>query len=456
MERLILKNLMCDDDYANKVYPFLKNEYFQDDDLQIFKIFKRYYEKYSFFPGNDEIQILLDKHKDEEEKLRLKKVLSKIDLETNSENGKFLLDETEEFIKYKDLQLNILKSVEIMQGKNKAQLNSIPSMLEESLSICFDTTIGLDMHETIEDRFKYYQKNAENGFKCDLNVLNYITNNGWKRKTLTTFIAPPHTGKSSFMTHLSTSFILNGYNVLYITLEMAEEEIAKRIDTNLLNIPIKDLEDISFDTFKEQYTSIMKNGIGKLIIKEYPTGGAHGMHFKALLKELEQKKGFKPDIIFVDYLGIMASVSDNMYDNIKRNAESLRAIAIEHNCAVFTASQTNRSGFDKTTGITMSDIAESTGPLQISDCVFGISKFNTGVEDNEKEDGSGYSKVVEQLLLINIIKNRLGGMSTDKFLLKNDYKYMRLIEVNTDNKKQEHHVQQTSKINEAAESSWNF
>jgi hypothetical protein len=145
-----------------------------------------------------------------------------------------------------------------------------------------------------------------------------------------------------------------------------------------------------------------------------------------------------------------------MYDNIKRNAESLRAIAIEHNCAVFTASQTNRSGFDKTTGITMSDIAESTGPLQISDCVFGISKFNTGVEDNEKEDGSGYSKVVEQLLLINIIKNRLGGMSTDKFLLKNDYKYMRLIEVNTDNKKQEHHVQQTSKINEAAESSWNF
>jgi len=232
-----------------------------------------------------------------------------------------------------------------------------------------------------------------------------------------------------FMTHLATSFQLKGYNVLYITLEMDEREIAKRIDANLLSIDINELKNTTEDDFVSQYKSIMANGLGNLIVKEYPTGGANGIHFKSLLKELDQKQKFRPDIICVDYLGIMGAVSENMYDNIKKNAESLRAISIEFDCAVITASQTNRSGFDRNNGIMMSDIAESTGPLQISDLVIGISKFETGTNESEEENTNGFNKVAEQQILINILKNRMGGLTSDKFLLLQKFNYMRLEEV---------------------------
>lgn len=243
-------------------------------------------------------------------------------------------------------------------------------------------------------------------------------------------MAQPHLGKSQLMTHLTTSFIANGYNVLYVTLEMDEREITKRIDSNLLNIDINELHSVEAEDFIETCKNMMTHGIGKLIVKEFPTGGANCIHIRSLIKELKQKLKFKPDIIFVDYLGIMASASENMYENIKKNAEGLRGISIEEDCCIITASQTNRGGFDKNNGISMADVAESTGPLQISDLVIGMSKFESGVDEQETED-VGFAKLMERMILINVLKNRMGGLTADKFLLKQNFRYMRIEEENT-------------------------
>lgn len=427
MTRLILKQLMTSEEYASKVYPFLKSRYFDNsDEAYLFKVISKYQQKYSTFPSIQEVDVLISKNQDAEDRLRLEKLLLKVKDETSLETGKFILDETEEFIRNKDLQLSILDSVEIIQKGDKTDKAGIPSLIESSLAISFDKTIGINYSENAADRLEYYKNTKKSGFRCDLDIFNRLTNGGFKRKTLTTIVAQPFLGKSLLMTHLATSFILKGYNVLYITLEMAEEEIAKRIDSNLLNIEINELEKTSSADFLEAIKSISSAGIGNLFIKEFPTGGANGIHFKALLKELAQKQKFKPDIIFIDYLGIMGAVSDNMYENIKKNAESLRALSIEYDAAVITASQTNRSGFDKTNGIGMTDIAESTGPLQISDLVLGLSKFDTGNSDHDTEKTDNMKRLMSRQILINVIKNRMGGVSMDKFLLRQNFRYMRI------------------------------
>lgn len=447
MTRTILQKLLTDDYFANKVFPFLKKEYFEENDRFLFNAISKYVEKYSLFPTYNDLDHLISKVKNEEEQSNYFKILKKIKEIETPENLQFLLDETEEYIKLKDLQLKIIDAVQLIQKKDK-NINSIPSMLEESLAITFDNRVGLDLNESLDERLEYYQNKDTLGYKCDLEVFNIMTDGGFKKKTLTTIVAQPNLGKSLLMTHLASSFILNGYNVLYITLEMAEEEITKRIDSNILNLTLDELKTIQSDSFKNIFNSLLKNGLGKLIVKEYPTGGANCMHFKALIKDLKQKKNFKPDIIFVDYLGIMGSVSDNMYDNIKKNAEALRGIMVEEECVGITASQTNRQGFDKNSGVSMADIAESTGPLQISDRVIGLSKFDTGTEENNEEDGSGVNKIVERNVLVNILKNRSGGNTNDKFILKQDFKYMRMVEIT--NKKHEDKKDLVANVNSFA------
>lgn len=430
MTKLILKHLMnSDDNYASKVFPFLKHNYFDNEDEQyLFKVVQKYYEKYDNFPNFNEVSVLIEKNKDDEDRFRLQKILGKIKVENELEPNKFLLDETEEFIRNKDLMISIIDSVSYIQKEDKLLIAGIPSLIEGSLGISFDRTVGLNFNDSLEERIQYYKNRDTDGFKTDLKVLNDLTNGGFKKKTLTTIVGAPHSGKTCTMTHLATSFLLNKYNVLYITLEMSEHEIACRIDSNLLNIKMDDLQFTSTEDFVNTCKNVISNGIGNLIIKEYPTGGANAIHFKSLLKDLYQKQKFKPDIVLVDYLGIMSAVSDNMYDNIKKLAESLRSIAVEYQCAVFTGSQTNRAGFDRNNGIMMSDIAESTGPLQISDCVFGISKFDTGTEEEVTDQKQSFKRITEQNILVNVLKNRMGGLTRDKFLLKQNFNYMRLEE----------------------------
>lgn len=226
------------------------------------------------------------------------------------------------------------------------------------------------------------------------------------------------------MTHLASSYLLNGYNVLYITLEMAEEKIYHRIDANTLNIKLNEFRDIDFDEYNNKVNSLIKNSCGGLIVKEYPTASANSMMIRALLKDLKQKKDFKPDIIFVDYVGIMAESSDNMYTNIKRNSEQLRGLAVENDCLIITASQTNRGGMDKN-GLSMTDLAESTGPAQIADGVFGISKFSVDDSEDEKETFKTH-----QILSLDVLKNRDGGLVNRKILLELDFRYMRISEYN--------------------------
>lgn len=427
MTRLILKHLMSDEDYATKVYPFLKSDYFDNkDENYLYKVISKYQDKYGMFPSFNEVEVLIQKNPDDDDRTRLEKVMSKIREETELESNQFLYDESEEYIRNKDLQLSIMEAVEILQSENKIKTAGIPSLIEDSLAICFDKEIGLDFNTTLSERLEYYKKQDTSGYKTDLDIINQLTNGGFKNKTLSIIVGAPHSGKSLFMTHLSTSFLLHGHNVLYITLEMSEHEIAKRIDSNLLSIDINELKFANEDEFVSKYKSILSGGLGRLIVKEYPTAGANAIHFKSLLKELKQKQNFRADVIVVDYLGIMGAVSDQMYENIKKNAESLRALAVEFDCAVITGSQTNRQGFDRNNGIAMSDIAESTGPLQIADLVLGVSKFESGVEENSQEDGSGINKIMEQQVLVNTIKNRMGGLTKDKFLLTQKFKFMRL------------------------------
>lgn len=431
MTKLILKHLLNNENYCIKVFPFLKGDYFETHDEQyLFKIIQKYQEKYSSFPNIQEVQVLLSKNPDEESKLRQEKLLEKVLIEPDLPDGKFLLDETEEYIRNKDLQLNIIKSVELIQKGDKNSTTLIPGLIEDSLAISFDKTIGIDYNSTAQERIEYYKQSLETGFKTDLEIFNRLTNGGFKRKTLTTIVAQPHLGKSLMMTHLATSFIAHGYDVLYVTLEMDEREIAKRIDSNLLSIDINEFHSINTEDFIDTCKNIMSHGIGKLIVKEFPTGGANCIHIRSLIKELKQKLKFKADIILVDYLGIMAAASDNMYENIKKNAEGLRGISIEEDCCVITASQTNRGGFDKNNGISMADVAESTGPLQISDLVIGMSKFESGIDEQETED-VGFAKLMERMILINVLKNRMGGLTADKFLLKQNFRYMRMEEENT-------------------------
>lgn len=422
MTETIIKELLINEIYFNKVFPYLKEDYFDNSyENNIFKVISKYYEKYSFSPSTDTIKLMIEKT-DSDQKEIIQKHFKKIMSAPSEFTFDFLLDETEEFIKNTDLKINMVKSVEILT-KDTNRKDEILPLLEDSLSIHFDNSIGLE-HADVKRRHEFYRKEQENGFKCDIPILNELSNGGFKRKNLVFFVAPPHGGKSAMMTHLASSYLLNGYNVLYITLEMAEEKIYHRIDANTLNIKLNEFKDIDFDEYNSKVNSLIKNSCGELIVKEYPTASANSMMIRALLKDLKQKKDFKPDIIFVDYVGIMAESSDNMYTNIKRNSEQLRGLAVENDCLIVTASQTNRGGMDKN-GLSMTDLAESTGPAQIADGVFGISKFSVDDSEDEKETFKTH-----QILSLDVLKNRDGGLVNRKILLELDFRYMRISEYN--------------------------
>ena len=355
MERLeitILKNLIFNEDYARKVIPFIQPEYYeQRTEKIVFEEIVKFIVKYGSLITIEALNIEIDNRKDltETESKEIVQLFSK--LNNSPVDNQWILDSTEKWCRDRAIYLALMESIHIADGKNeKKGRDAIPSILSDALAVSFDNNIGHDYLRNYEERYEYYHK-KENRLEFDLDFFNKITNGGVPNKTLNIFLAGTNVGKTLAMCHMASSFLLQSKNVLYITMEMAEEEIAKRMDANMLNVPINQLEDLPKSIFNSKSIKLAEKTQGTLIIKEYPTASAHSGHFKALLNELSLKKSFRPDVIFIDYINICASSrfragsNMNSYTIIKSIAEELRGLAVEFDVPIFSATQTTRSGF---------------------------------------------------------------------------------------------------------------
>ena len=413
---------MKDEDYLRKVIPFLKDEYFTDwTERKVFQHLKTFVEQYNASPSAEALQISLqnDKTLTEDEFTSITEVMQNFG-EAQS-NKDWVLDETEKFCKDKAVYNAIVQSIQIIDGKDKKFTNeAIPDILKDALGVSFDNSVGHDYLLDSDDRFEYYHK-LEERLPFDLDMFNKITKGGLPRKTLNIALAGTGVGKSLFMCHMAAGALSQGKNVLYITMEMAEERIAERIDANLMNVTMDDLKNLPKQMFDDRISRIKNKTEGKLIIKEYPTASAHSGHFRALLNELNLKKEFIPDIIFIDYLNICASSrfkmsgSVNSYIYIKGIAEELRGLAVEFNVPIVSATQTTRSGYANS-DMELTDTSESFGLPATADFMFGI----ISTEDLEKLGQ----------LLIKQLKNRYNDPSQHKrFVVGVDRAKMRLYDV---------------------------
>lgn len=348
VELLILKNLIHNEEYVRKILPYLKTEYFQEYSQKvIFEEIQQFFSNFNKLPTIEAIEIEIENRVDlnENSYKECSEILKTLIYEPIG--FEWLSKTTEKWCKDRAIYLALMESIQIADGgSEKKTRDAIPSILEEALSVSFDTHIGHDYIEDVDARFEFYnRKDAKIPF--DIDYLNKITDGGVSAKTLNLFVAPPGVGKSLFLCHFSASTLLQGKNVLYITLEMAEEKIAERIDANLLDVPVQDVSKLSKEKFLSKTYQLSRKTQGKLIIKEYPVGTAHANHFRALLKELEMKKNFKPDVIVIDYLNLCASSryktsTSNSYTYVKSVSEEIRGLGVENNIPIVSAVQFNR------------------------------------------------------------------------------------------------------------------
>ena len=378
IETTILKNLIHNEDYCRKVIPFIKTEYFSDSiEKAIASEFISFFAQYNKPATIEILSIGLNNNKSLFEK-DFQQAQALLDtLKPEETNQKWLVDATEKFCKDKAVYNSIMDSIKIIDGRDKVRKqDSIPSLLSEALSVSFDKSVGHDYIEDSDERFDFYTR-VEEKIPFDLDIFNTITRGGLSNKTLTVALAGTGVGKSLFMCHNAATNLMNGLNVLYITLEMAEERIAERIDANLLNVTFDELKTIDRESFKRKVDKIKFKTRGKLIVKEYPTATAHVGHFRALLEELSIKRNFTPDIIYIDYLNICTSVrlksngNFNSYTIIKSIAEELRGLAVEYNLPIVSATQTTRSGFTNT-DVGLEDTSESFGLPATADFMFAL------------------------------------------------------------------------------------
>jgi len=422
IEITILKNLVHNEDYMRRVLPFISEEYFVDySDKTVYNLIHTFITKYNKPPTIEALEISLQNSNLPEgnykEALDILKSLTSFE----QANAEWLLNETEKFCKDKAIYNAILKSIDILEEKDKKfSKDGIPSLLQEALGVCFDSTVGHDYFENASDRYDFYHK-VESRIPFDIDLFNKITQGGLPNKTLNIALAGTGVGKSLFMCHVAASTLAQGRNVLYITLEMAEERIAERIDANLLNVEIDQLKNLPKNMFESRMTKVSDKTHGKLIIKEYPTASAHVSHFKALLNELALKRSFKPDIIFIDYLNICASSrfkpggSVNSYTYVKAIAEELRGLAVEFNLPIVSATQTTRSGFSNT-DVELTDTSESFGLPATADFMFALIS----------------TEELEQLnqLMVKQLKNRYNDPTFHKrFMVGIDRTKMRLYDL---------------------------
>ena len=419
LEITLLKNLIHNDEYARKVIPFIKLEYFEmRSEMILCQEIIDFIAKYNKCPTQEIIDIEIQNREDltETEYKEVREINQTLDkVETNTE---WLVDATEKWCRDRAIYLALMSSIKIADGQedNKGR-DAIPHILSDALAVSFDNHVGHDYLEDYEARYESYHKKEEK-IPFDLEFFDKITKGGVPNKTLNIALAGTGVGKSLFMCHFASSVLLQGKNVLYITLEMAEEKIAERIDANLLDVNIRDLTDLPRVIFENKVTKLSEKTQGQLIIKEYPTASAHAGHFKTLLNELTLKKSFKPDIIFIDYLNICASSrysklgNVNSYSYIKAIAEDLRGLAVEYNVPIISATQTTRSGFGSS-DIDLPDTSESFGLPATADLMFAL------ISTDELEG-------LNQIMVIQL-KNRYNDPTINKrFVLGIDRAKMRL------------------------------
>ena len=425
IERTALTNLICNEDYARKVLPFIKSNYFDEREEQIiFEEISNFVDKYQKIPTQTSLEIEVGERKDLNETEHKKivdiiKTLNPIEVDFD-----WLVDHTEKFCKDKAIYNAIVDGIKIIDGKDKKRTpDAIPEILTDALSVSFDNSVGHDYIEDAEARFDYYHR-IEERIPFDLDFFNKITKGGLPPKTLNIALAGTGVGKSLFMCHMAANCLSQGKNVLYITLEMAEERIAERIDANLMNVSMEDLQSLAKQMFTDKMSKIIKKTKGKLIVKEYPTATAHSSHFRGLIKELAIKKSFRPDIMFIDYLNICASSrfkgaqNVNSYMYVKAIAEELRGLAVETNVPIMSATQTTRSGF-VSTDVGLEDTSESFGLPATADLMFALISTEELEELNQ--------------ICVKQLKNRYNDPTMNKrFVIGIDRAKMRLYDVEMD------------------------
>ena len=419
IETTILRNLVFNEEYSRKVIPFIQPDYFeQRTEKIIFEEITQFIVKYGNAITTEALAIELENRTDlsETEVKESREITSS--LTDAPADNQWLEDTTEKWCRDRAIYLALMESISIADGGDKEKnRDAIPSILSDALAVSFDNHIGHNYLEDYKERYESYHK-KEDRIPFDLEYFNKITKGGLPNKTLNVALAGTGVGKSLFMCHMASSVLLNGRNVLYITMEMAEEKIAERIDANLLNVPIQDLADLPRTSFENKVTNLANKTQGQLIIKEYPTASAHSGHFKALLNELALKKSFKPDIIFVDYLNICASsrykgsANINSYTLVKSIAEELRGLAVEAEVPIVSATQTTRSGYGSS-DVDLTDTSESFGLPATADLMFALIS----------------TEELEQLgqIMVKQLKNRYNDLSVFKrFVVGIDRAKMRL------------------------------
>ena len=422
IEKKILSNLIDDEQYCRKVIPFIKKEYFSDRKENIIsEEITKFFNKYNKPITKEILSIEVGNRKDlnDKELVEINDYINSFSKESVNED--WLLTNTEKFCKDRAVYNAILSSIKIIDGKDKIHTqDSIPSILSDALSVSFDNHIGHDYLDDHDARFDFYHR-VEEKVPFDLEMFNKITKGGLSKKTLNIVLAGTGVGKSLFMCHVSASHLVQGKNVLYITMEMAEERIAERIDANLMNLTMDELKVIDKDIYQNRINKITNKTAGKLIIKEYPTASAHSGHFRALLEELKLKRDFKPDVIFIDYLNICASqrlkqgANINSYTYIKAIAEELRGLAVEYNVPILSATQTTRSGYTNSDP-GLEDTSESFGLPATADFMFALVS-------NEELEGLNQ-------LIVKQLKNRYNDPSFYKrFVIGIERAKMKLYDV---------------------------
>jgi replicative DNA helicase len=421
IEFLILRNLIHNEEYLRKVLPFIKDDYFEDLEQKIvFEEISKFVLEYNKLPTKEVLCIEVEKRTDVNEDQFKKLTHLIVHLEDVSVEQNWLINTTEKWCRDRAIYLALMESIQLVDEKGNKSRDAIPSILQDALAVSFDNHVGHDYLLDYQERYESYHK-TEDKIEFDLEYFNKITKGGIPNKTLNIALAGTGVGKSLFMCHVASSVLLQGRNVLYITLEMAEEKIAERIDANLLNVNIKDITELPKSVFETKVNNIAKKTQGSLIIKEYPTASAHSGHFKGLLNELALKKSFRPDIIFIDYLNICASSrykgnsNINSYSYIKAIAEELRGLAVEFNVPIVSATQTTRSGYGNS-DVELTDTSESFGLPATADLMFAL------ISTEELEELGQ--------ILVKQLKNRYNDPTMHKrFVIGIDRAKMRLYDV---------------------------
>jgi archaellum biogenesis ATPase FlaH len=421
LEQTILKNLIQNEEFTRKTLPYIKSEFFQERDEEfLFKQIRDYFLKYSTSPTPEALIIDIDEKDDVDQQLLSDTVvlIQEIKQDHSETPDEWLTDSTEKWCKDRAVYNGVMNSIAIIQDK-EGHTGEIPDILREALSVSFDSNIGHDFIEDWDKRFEFMHREEER-VPFDLELMNKITKGGLPNKTLNICMAGTGVGKSLFMCHMASSALLQGKNVLYITMEMAEEKIAERIDANLLDIGLNDLGDLPKMMYEKKITRVREKTKGKLIIKEYPTATAHSGHIRHLLQELDLKRDFKPEMIFIDYLNICSSFrirpgsNVNTYSYIKSIAEELRGLAVEFNVPIMSATQTNRTGF-VSTDVGLEDTSESFGLPATADFMFAL----ISTEDMQELDQ----------VMVKQLKNRYNDPTYHKrFVLGVDRSKMRLFD----------------------------